>query len=114
MYGMALAVLSIALLVVTSSGAASQRPWIEQISWRPRAYLYHNFLSEAEADHVVTLAKPHITRSSVLNDDDSVSDAHEVRTSYGTFLRYLKTWRMGHMPGTKVHHGSVVRACSSG
>ncbi|RMZ52248.1 hypothetical protein APUTEX25_001638 [Auxenochlorella protothecoides] len=87
MYGMALAVLSFALLVVTSSGAASQRPWIEQISWRPRAYLYHNFLSEAEADHVVTLAKPHITRSSVLNDDDSVSDAHEVRTSYGTFLR---------------------------
>jgi prolyl 4-hydroxylase len=30
---------------------------IETISWRPRAYVFHNFLSQEEADHIVTLVE---------------------------------------------------------
>lgn len=31
--------------------------WIEQLSWHPRAYLYHNFLTPAEADHLIELVR---------------------------------------------------------
>lgn len=64
----------------------AKRPWIEQVSWKPRAYLYHNFLSEEEADHIVELATPRIRRSSVVSEKGSVG-TDEIRTSYGTFLR---------------------------
>ena len=32
----------------------------EQISVHPRAYVYHNFLSPEECDHIVALAKPQV------------------------------------------------------
>ena len=32
-------------------------PRIETISWSPRAYIFHNFLSQAEADHIVEIVK---------------------------------------------------------
>ena len=32
----------------------------EQISTRPRAYVYHNFLTTQECDHIVALAKPQV------------------------------------------------------
>ena len=28
------------------------------LSWKPRAYVHRNFLSEAECDHIVNVAKP--------------------------------------------------------
>ena len=31
---------------------------VETISWKPRAYIYHNFMSEEECDHIVELARP--------------------------------------------------------
>jgi len=40
--------------------AASAR--IETISWRPRAYIFHNFLSQEEANHVVKLVESKVTR----------------------------------------------------
>lgn len=63
----------------------STEPWIEVLSWKPRAFLYHNFLTPEECDHVVELAKPHMARSTVVGDKgQSVTDS--IRTSYGTFL----------------------------
>lgn len=38
----------------------SSEPWIETLSWKPRAFLYHNLLSEAEADHLIHVAKPFV------------------------------------------------------
>ena len=32
----------------------------EQISAHPRAYVYHNFLSSEECDHIVALARPRV------------------------------------------------------
>ncbi|KAL4552760.1 hypothetical protein Ndes2526B_g02670 [Nannochloris sp. 'desiccata'] len=60
--------------------------WIETMSWKPRASVWHGFLSDDEADHVRNLAAPRMERSSVVNYDGSVTPADDIRTSYGTFL----------------------------
>ncbi|KAK9842984.1 hypothetical protein WJX74_005333 [Apatococcus lobatus] len=74
------------------------RPWVEPISWQPRAFVYHHFLSDAECDHIVALAKPQMRRSTVVGDNGgSVTDS--IRTSYGTFLR-----RFSDPVLTKVEH----------
>jgi hypothetical protein len=33
----------------------------EPISWQPRAWVWHNFISEEEADHLVAVAKPFVS-----------------------------------------------------
>ena len=35
---------------------------IQLSEWKPRAYLYKNFLSEAECNHIITKARPHLER----------------------------------------------------
>jgi hypothetical protein len=35
-------------------------PWIETLSWSPRSFLYHNFLSDEETKHIMSLAKPSV------------------------------------------------------
>lgn len=63
-----------------------KRRWIEHVSWKPRVFIYHNFLSDEECNHIRRLAAPQMKRSTVLGaDGSSVED--NVRTSYGTFLR---------------------------
>eukprot|EP00798_Chlamydomonas_sp_ICE-L_P021602 gene21602-28602_t len=48
---------------------------IQTISWKPRAFVYHNFLSHQEAAHIISLASPQMKRSTV----DSVISAIEQR-----------------------------------
>lgn len=62
-----------------------RKPWIETISWRPRVFLYHNFMSDAEARHIKRTAAPMMKRSSVVGNNGS-SDIQDYRTSYGTFV----------------------------
>eukprot|EP00798_Chlamydomonas_sp_ICE-L_P021601 gene21601-28601_t len=60
---------------------------IQTISWKPRAFVYHNFLSHSEAAHIISLASPQMKRSTVVggpNSTDLVVD--NLRTSAGTFL----------------------------
>ena len=84
--GNAAAALGAAAAATGASGAtADKAPWVEIVSWQPRAYLHHNFLSEAEADHIVGLAEPRIKRNSVIHSNGTVSD-DPIRTSWGTFL----------------------------
>ncbi|GMH41967.1 hypothetical protein BSKO_09886 [Bryopsis sp. KO-2023] len=67
----------------------SNNKWIEQLSWKPRAFLYHNFLSPEECDHIVHLAAPKMKRSTVVGvQNENAID--NIRTSYGTFLRRLQ------------------------
>ncbi|KAL4457504.1 hypothetical protein ABPG75_012369 [Micractinium tetrahymenae] len=67
----------------------SSAPWIEPLSWRPRAFLYHNFMTPEEADHIIKVAKPFMKRSTVVSaGGKSVED--NIRTSYGTFLKRLQ------------------------
>ncbi|KAI3436521.1 hypothetical protein D9Q98_005938 [Chlorella vulgaris] len=67
----------------------SKEPWVEPVSWKPRAFVFHNFMTEEEADHIVGLAKPFMKRSTVVGaGGQSVED--QIRTSYGTFLKRLQ------------------------
>uniref|UniRef100_A0A7S0YLU1 Fe2OG dioxygenase domain-containing protein n=1 Tax=Polytomella parva TaxID=51329 RepID=A0A7S0YLU1_9CHLO len=61
------------------------KPWVEQISWKPRAYVYHNFLTKSEARHIVNVAGKHMKRSTVVGENDK-GVVSNYRTSYGTFI----------------------------
>ncbi|XP_055806290.1 probable prolyl 4-hydroxylase 10 [Solanum dulcamara] len=60
--------------------------WVEVISLEPRAYVYHNFLSKEECEYLISLAKPHMQKSSVVDSSTGKSMDSRVRTSSGTFL----------------------------
>eukprot|EP00250_Pteridium_aquilinum_P006143 c16117_g1_i1 orf=336-1217(-) len=62
------------------------KPWVEVISWEPRAFIYHNFLSKEECEYLITLGKPHMVKSSVIDSATGKSKDSRVRTSSGTFL----------------------------
>jgi hypothetical protein len=80
---------------------SSQEPreaWIETLSWSPRAFLYHNFLSSAEADALVHQAAPSMKRSTVVGDVKKKSNVVDnIRTSYGTFLERLSSPAIEHL-----------------
>ncbi|KAI3797017.1 hypothetical protein L1987_39706 [Smallanthus sonchifolius] len=61
--------------------------WTEILSWEPRAFLYHNFLSKEECEYLINLAKPHMAKSTVVDSKTGQSKDSRVRTSSGTFLR---------------------------
>lgn len=62
-----------------------KKPWVQVLSWRPRAFIYHNFLSDSEAAHIIKLAAPQMKRSTVVGaHNQGVVD--DIRTSAGTFL----------------------------
>ncbi len=42
------------------------------MSWRPRAFVFHNFLTEAEADHIVAQAKPFVSCRALVSEVHSV------------------------------------------
>ncbi|XP_059439486.1 probable prolyl 4-hydroxylase 10 isoform X2 [Corylus avellana] len=65
-------------------GRAEQ--WVELISWEPRAFVYHNFLTKEECDYLISLAKPHMHKSTVVDSETGKSKDSRVRTSSGTFL----------------------------
>ncbi|CAI5525628.1 unnamed protein product [Closterium sp. Naga37s-1] len=60
-------------------------PRIVRLSWKPRAWIYKQFLSHEECDHIIELARPNMTRSEVVADNDT-EEIDPIRTSYGTFL----------------------------
>ncbi|KAJ4964453.1 hypothetical protein NE237_024392 [Protea cynaroides] len=60
--------------------------WTEVVSWEPRAFIYHNFLSKEECEYLVELAKPFMEKSTVVDSETGQSMESRVRTSSGTFL----------------------------
>ncbi|PRW32905.1 Prolyl 4-hydroxylase subunit alpha-2 isoform A [Chlorella sorokiniana] len=64
----------------------SKRPWMQVLDAEARIFLFHNFLTEAECDHIVGLAKPKMERSGVVDTKTGNSDISDIRTSSGTFL----------------------------
>lgn len=59
---------------------------VEQVSWKPRAFLYHNFLSDEECEHLKALGAPHLAKSTVVDNESGQSVDSDVRTSSGMFL----------------------------
>ncbi|XP_050380187.1 probable prolyl 4-hydroxylase 10 [Argentina anserina] len=64
----------------------SKEQWVEVISWEPRAFVYHNFLTQQECNYLIDLAKPHMEKSTVVDSETGKSKDSRVRTSSGTFL----------------------------
>lgn len=60
---------------------------IEQLSWKPRSYLFHNFLTERECEHIIDITRPFLKRSTVVGGGNGTGEVHNIRTSFGTFLR---------------------------
>ncbi|KAL2503926.1 putative prolyl 4-hydroxylase 3 [Abeliophyllum distichum] len=61
--------------------------WTEILSWEPRAFIYHNFLSKEECEYLINLARPHMAKSTVVDSKTGKSKDSRVRTSSGMFLR---------------------------
>ncbi|KXZ47226.1 hypothetical protein GPECTOR_37g232 [Gonium pectorale] len=61
-------------------------PWVEAVSWSPRVFIYHHFLTDGECRHIKRTAAPMMKRSSVVGTNGS-SVLDTIRTSYGTFVR---------------------------
>lgn len=57
-----------------------------QLSWKPRAFLHKNFLTDAECEHMIELAKDKLEKSMVADNESGKSVASEIRTSSGMFL----------------------------
>ncbi|XP_021747811.1 probable prolyl 4-hydroxylase 10 [Chenopodium quinoa] len=60
--------------------------WVELLSWEPRAFVYHNFLSKEECEYLIKLASPRMEKSLVVDEQTGKSKDSRVRTSSGTFL----------------------------
>ncbi|XP_004512180.1 probable prolyl 4-hydroxylase 10 [Cicer arietinum] len=60
--------------------------WVEIVSWEPRAFVYHNFLTKEECEYLIDIAKPHMHKSTVVDSETGKSKDSRVRTSSGTFL----------------------------
>lgn len=72
-----------------SSSGNTQERWIETVSWTPRAFVYHGFLSHEECDHLVQLAIKRLERSMVVSETGDVFDP--IRTSYSASITYGET-----------------------
>ena len=70
-----------------AANATTGGRWLETLAWAPRAFLMHRFLSEAEADHLVALARPHMRTSQIVDNKTGKLFSSDARTSKGHFLR---------------------------
>ena len=51
-----------------------------------RIFLFKNFITADEADHIISLAEPHLHRSQVITDREGDEGISNVRTSSGMFI----------------------------
>ena len=54
--------------------------WVEVISWRPRAFVIHNFMSPEECLEIIKIAKPFMRRSTVVDSVTGESKVDPIRT----------------------------------
>ncbi|GLJ31178.1 hypothetical protein SUGI_0624760 [Cryptomeria japonica] len=59
---------------------------VTQLSWHPRAFLYKNFLTDEECDHLIALSRDKMEKSMVADNESGKSVMSEIRTSSGMFL----------------------------
>jgi len=78
--------------VPTSKPVDPDTPWIETISWNPRLFLYHNFLTSEECAEIVKLGEESVTRSEVVSKEGS-GRVDTYRTSNGVF--FTDEWMRG-------------------
>ena len=74
-------------LNITQPTKRDGKKWIETLSWEPRIFVYHNFLSADECLHLIHLGAPHMEKSTVVDSATGKSVGSQIRTSSGVFLR---------------------------
>ncbi|XP_052625239.1 probable prolyl 4-hydroxylase 3 isoform X3 [Lactuca sativa] len=57
------------------------------LSWKPRAFVYHNILSKEECDYLINHANPHMENSTIVDSKPGQIKDSRLRISPGTFLR---------------------------
>lgn len=72
-------------IFLTSPPDDRTKPWIETISWTPRIFVYHHFLSPEECQEIINLGGQDVSRSKVVSADGKGQES-AARTSSGTFL----------------------------
>ncbi|KAG5060942.1 hypothetical protein AAZX31_01G150200 [Glycine max] len=72
--------------IETSDSDERGEQWVEVVSWEPRAFVYHNFLTKEECEYLIDIAKPSMHKSTVVDSETGKSKDSRVRTSSGTFL----------------------------
>lgn len=70
----------------TYQPSPSLRPRMEVLDEDARIFMFHNFLTPEECDHLISLAEPKLARSGVVAAEDGHSEISNVRTSHGMFL----------------------------
>jgi len=60
-------------------------PWIENLGWKPRAFLFHNFITPEECQTIIELGQRNISKSLVVSDKGTGVES-KARTSNGVFL----------------------------
>jgi len=68
-----------------STDRNSSEPWVETVSWSPRVFVFHNFISHEDCDHIVAMGEAYVTRSQVVGTTGN-SVQHDARSSSGVFL----------------------------
>ena len=80
-------------LDVTAESESRTDTWLEVVSWFPRAFVLHNFLTPSECDHLIDEARDKLERSKILDEQQTKNASSalqsKVRTSSGTFLARL-------------------------
>lgn len=56
------------------------------LSWSPRIFLFEDFLTESECDHLIAEGKSQLTRSTVIDEHSQGGKIHPTRTSEGMFF----------------------------
>lgn len=83
-------VVLLAILCVSSSFIPNP-PKAEVLSENPRVLLIPNFLTEAECDHLIAEARPHLKRSKVVNETAGGEKLDDARSSKGMFFPSFTT-----------------------
>ena len=65
---------------------AARGAWVEHVSFKPQAKVFHRFLSVEECDALKAQAEPAMKRSTVVDSVTGEVKTDPIRTSYQTFL----------------------------
>ncbi|CAL5347099.1 unnamed protein product [Camellia sinensis] len=83
--------ISISSIIYESSSSSIINPSkAKQVSWKPRAFVYEGFLTDEECNHLISIAKTELKRSSVADNVSGKSKLSQVRTSSGMFISKAK------------------------
>ena len=65
---------------------APDEPWVETVSWRPRAFLVHNLMSDEECEHIIAQARASVEPMRVVFQNGTRTVDDRIRSAWGTYI----------------------------